>query len=75
MAGPIDGMEVPNTVIGGYGVQSCGAGYDGLRRHGEYIHFIAWLQRRSNLILNRNTGCTQSPTKFDQPLWSQESFR
>lgn len=36
MAGPIDGMEVPNTVIGGYGVQSCGAGYDGLWRHGEY---------------------------------------
>jgi hypothetical protein len=22
-----------------------------------------------------NEGCAQSPTKLDQPLWTQESFR
>jgi hypothetical protein len=77
MAGSIDGMEVPDTIIGGYGVQSCGAGHDGIRRDCEYNLFHCLAAEAIKLELQElslNTGCSKSTTELNQPLWSQESF-
>jgi hypothetical protein len=42
MARLIHGMEIPDSGLGGYGVQGCGAGYDGIWRHGESSCSRAW---------------------------------